>query len=211
MTLKVEQDGFMHPKDAEAIANSADPHQTAPLGAVAIWSGSALFAQTCLSKNLWTLQYLKIPLNNTTKMQSHIGLFPDKPLGSGQFEFISAFSIGSHIYQRIMHLLNLSHLMTKSTKWPLCTAKTKISLGIPTVWGEPLLSTWRNIGSSATQLSPLWRLIRLCGCSGWSESSLGAHIILLVLSWGGSFDCFMIWQVAFKNNANFGIKWISCR
>ena len=32
-------------------------------------------------------------------------------------------------------------------------------------------------------------LIRLGGCPGWSESLLGAHAILLVLSWGGSFDC----------------------
>ena len=31
------------------------PDRTAPLGAV--WSGSALFAQTCLSENLGTLQY----------------------------------------------------------------------------------------------------------------------------------------------------------
>ena len=30
-------------------------------------------------------------------------------------------------------------------------------------------------------------LIRLGGCPGWSESSLGAHAILLVLSWGGSY------------------------
>ena len=30
-------------------------------------------------------------------------------------------------------------------------------------------------------------LIRLGGCTGWSESSLGAQVILLVLSWGGSF------------------------
>ena len=37
----------MHPKDAAGIANSVDPDQTAPLGAV--WSGSALFAQTYLS------------------------------------------------------------------------------------------------------------------------------------------------------------------
>ena len=43
----------MHPKDTEGTANSVDPDQTAPLGAV--WSGSALFAQTCLSKNLGTL------------------------------------------------------------------------------------------------------------------------------------------------------------
>ena len=30
-------------------------------------------------------------------------------------------------------------------------------------------------------------LIRLGGCPGWSESSLGAHGILFVLSWGGSY------------------------
>ena len=54
ITLKFEQDGstqkIMHPKDAARIANSVDPDQTAPLGAV--WSGSALFAQTYLSENL---------------------------------------------------------------------------------------------------------------------------------------------------------------
>ena len=40
----------MHPKDAERIANSVDPDQTAPLGAV--WSGSALFAEAYLAENL---------------------------------------------------------------------------------------------------------------------------------------------------------------
>ena len=46
----------MHPKDAAGIANSEDPNQTAALGAV--WSVSALFAQTYLSENLGTLQYM---------------------------------------------------------------------------------------------------------------------------------------------------------
>ena len=36
-------------------------------------------------------------------------------------------------------------------------------------------------------LGAQWRLIRLGGCPGWSESSLGAHVILLVLWCGGSF------------------------
>ena len=45
----------MCPKDAAGIANSVDPDQTAPLGAV--WSGSALFAQAYLSENLGTLRY----------------------------------------------------------------------------------------------------------------------------------------------------------
>ena len=40
--------------DADGMANSVDPDQTAPLGAV--WSGSALFAQTCLSENLGKLR-----------------------------------------------------------------------------------------------------------------------------------------------------------
>ena len=36
-------------------------------------------------------------------------------------------------------------------------------------------------------LSAQWRLIKLGRCPGWSESSLGMHAILLVLSWSGSF------------------------
>ena len=43
----------LHPKAADRMANSVDPDQTAPLEAV--WSGSTLFAQACLSKNLGTL------------------------------------------------------------------------------------------------------------------------------------------------------------
>ena len=38
----------MSPKDADGMENSVDPDQT--LGAV--WSGSVLFAQICLSENL---------------------------------------------------------------------------------------------------------------------------------------------------------------
>ena len=49
----------MSPNDAEGIANSVDPDQTAPLGAV--WSGSSLFAQTCLSENLGKLRMYTSP------------------------------------------------------------------------------------------------------------------------------------------------------
>ena len=47
----------MSPNDADGMANSVDPDQTAPLGAV--WSGSALFAQAYLSENLGSLRYTK--------------------------------------------------------------------------------------------------------------------------------------------------------
>ena len=48
----------MSPKDVEELANSVDPDQTAPLGAV--WSGSTLFAQTCLSEDLGSLRYYNL-------------------------------------------------------------------------------------------------------------------------------------------------------
>ena len=41
-------------------------------------------------------------------------------------------------------------------------------------------------------------LIRLGGCPGWSESSLGEHVILLVLSCGGSYMiplCKLLWLI----------------
>ena len=47
-------DGQIPLDDANGIANSEDPDQTAPLGAV--WSGSALFAKTFLSENLGSLR-----------------------------------------------------------------------------------------------------------------------------------------------------------
>ena len=43
----------MIPNYADGMANSVDPDQTAPLGAV--WSGSTLFAQAYLSENLGLL------------------------------------------------------------------------------------------------------------------------------------------------------------
>ena len=42
----------MGPQDADGMVNNVNPDQTA------VWSGSTLFAQTCLSENLGTLRYL---------------------------------------------------------------------------------------------------------------------------------------------------------
>ena len=46
----------MSPNNADGTANSVDPDQIAPLGAV--WSWSALFAQAYLSENLGSLRYI---------------------------------------------------------------------------------------------------------------------------------------------------------
>ena len=45
----------MCPKDADGMANSVDPDQTAPLGAV--WSGSSLFAH---NQFVWKLRNITV-------------------------------------------------------------------------------------------------------------------------------------------------------
>ena len=49
-------------------------------------------------------------------------------------------------------------------------------------------------------------LIRLGGCPGWSQSSLGAHAILLVLSWGGS-NLFEFWNTHILPNFFSYFNW----
>ena len=77
----------------------------------------------------------------------------------------------------------MSHLMTKPTKWP---SKNSDQPGHPPslirVFAVPL----KKARIPSYPLIAERRLIRLGGCPGWAESSLGAHAILLVLSWGGS-------------------------
>ena len=46
----------MHPKDADGMANSVDPDQTASSEAVGSWS--ALFAETYLSQYIEFLRYI---------------------------------------------------------------------------------------------------------------------------------------------------------
>ena len=81
-----------------AIANSVDPDQTAPLGAV--WSGSALFAQTYLSENLGSLWY---PGSLLTDLS---GLICSMLL-------IVAWSVFLRICQGAWAVFHLSHIMRK--------------------------------------------------------------------------------------------------
>ena len=81
----------------------------------------------------------------------------------------------------------------KTNKMAVRPAKTQMSLGSRPVWSEssqcaqwvvedPVFLHADSEDSDQTGWMP--RL--LGGCPGWSESSLGAHAISLVLSWGGS-------------------------
>ena len=92
-------------------------------------------------------------------------------------------------------ILEMTRLMTKPTEWIMRPAKTQISLGIRPVWSESSLSAWRKLGSLATHWahnedSDHWASEdsdqpghppRLIGVFA------GRTVILLVLSWGGSY------------------------
>ena len=86
----------MSPNNADGMANSVDPDQTAPLGAV--WSGSALFAQTCLSENLGSLRYkwLNHWCTNHEINWPNLALFGAKVGHHSQWQTVSAFP-NSHL------------------------------------------------------------------------------------------------------------------
>ena len=75
---------------------------------------------------------------------------------------------------------HMSRLITKSTKWHVRPAKTQISLDIRPVWSESSLSAWRMLRPFAIH---------------WAHSEdsdqTGRTVILLVLSWGGSYMIFI--------------------
>ena len=100
----------------------------------------------------------------------------------------------SHLFKVQRHLWyvhDLSRLVRKPTNWHERQAKTQISLGICPVWSESLLSAWRKLMSLATHWAhsedsdETGRMPRLI----WDFA--GRTVILLVLSWGGSFSLFL--------------------
>ena len=74
----------------------------------------------------------------------------------------------------------MSRLVTTPTKGHVRPAKTQVSLVIRPVWSESSLSAWRKLGSLATHWAQSEDSDQLGGCLGWSESSLGAHVSMLV-------------------------------
>ena len=72
-----------------------------------------------------------------------------------------------------MIVLKMSNDMTKPTNW-LCTQRTQISLCIRPVWSV-FAVRMKKAWVLSDPLSAQRRLIRLGGCPGWSESSLGAQ------------------------------------
>ena len=59
--------------------------------------------------------------------------------------------------------------------------KTQISLRIRAVWSESSFLHEESLHPRLTNICQGKILIRLCECTGWSESSLGAHFRMYVL------------------------------
>ena len=91
-----------------------------------------------------------------------------------------------------------SRRMTKPTKWPVRPEKTKISLGIRPVWSESLLcAQW-------VAKDPMFLHTDSDDSEQIGLSSLGAHVILLVLPYCGSIMIFEtskigVQQILYKN------------
>ena len=96
---------------------------------------------------------------------------------------------------------NLSHDMTKPTKW-VHPAKTQVSLGIRPVWSESSLSVWRKFGSIATH----WAHSQDSDQTGRMPMLIwvfaGRTLILLVLSFCGS----NLWNERLRLSEIFLIK-----
>ena len=75
----------------------------------------------------------------------------------------------------------MSHDMTKPTK--LVCAQRRLRSAWASAQSDQRLRCVLNAFFMWTAKT----LIRLGGCPGWSEFSLGAHAILLILSWGSSY------------------------
>ena len=68
----------MHPKDADGMANSVDLDQTA--SSEAVWSWSALFAETYLSQYIEFVRYRGVPTMQDWYMQKReVLMVPRKP------------------------------------------------------------------------------------------------------------------------------------
>ena len=74
--------------------------------------------------------------------------------------------------------------MTKPTKWPVCPAKTQISMGIRLVWSKSSLSAWKNIGPSlpierTVKTDQTGRMPRMI----WVFPGCTCHFVGFVLRW----------------------------
>ena len=105
------------------------------------------------------------------------------------------------------HCSNLSRLMTKPTKWHVHPAKTQISLGIRPVWQSLRCPHEETLGPQLPNEYPAKTLIRLGGCPGWSESSLGAQSFCWFCLEAAHFRIFMLLILSYFSSDIWTASW----
>ena len=91
----------------------------------------------------------------------------------------------------------MSLCITKPTKW-CASSEDSDQAGHPTSQISLRCPREERLGSLLSFERRAKTLIRLGGCPGWSESSLGAQVILLVLSCGGPYTRHVTWKLVFR-------------
>ena len=102
---------------------------------------------------------------------------------------------------------SLCCLHAKPTKWPVCPAKTQISLSILSVWSV-FVVCMKKAWVLSLLFSAHQRLIRLGGRPCWSESLLGAQVILFCCD---SIMTIFVWRkniLTKENQYSAQAKWL---
>ena len=141
---------------------------------ITIWNEILDISDNCCNcSKIWTMRFF-FPFRKAAKLCRKNG----KQCGS----WWNCFTSGRYwVYTVCLAITELPHY--KTNKMAVRPAKTQISLGIRPVWS---VFAMRSVGSKGPKLSSCGQQ-SLVECPGWSESSLGAKIIVFVLSWGGSY------------------------
>ena len=104
-----------------------------------------------------------------------------------EFDCIGSISLPFYLLSFSFFFTPLSNAIFCLIKWSLSPAKTQFSLDIRPVWSYPsLCAQWAAKDSRFLHGDSNFDQTELEACPGWSESSLSVHVILLVLSCGGS-------------------------
>ena len=103
---------------------------------------------------------------NLPSIRTRLSVFL-KSLGKPELKEQTTINKHDRLAYAIQRKAQLSRDMTNPTKW-VCAQRRP-------VWSESSLSARRKLGSLATHWAQAKTLIRLGGCPGWSESSLGAQ------------------------------------
>ena len=137
-----------------------------------------LFTFVALAANVWD------DCHEPSTLLHHIFMFscPDDGIAITSLQYLPTFCFLLWVICLRILLFESAHKTYKMTCGP---AKTQISLNIRPVWSVFAVRKKKAWVLGYT-ISAKRRLIRLGGCTGWSESPLGAHAILFVMSCAGS-------------------------